>query len=116
MKRLHGQAVLEYVLLIGIITVVLFAMMQAIKRATQSLVKTTADEIGNQVQADQFVILNNGDQVPNVRQGYMEFSNSISTAQTQKQVVERVGIINYIYDDRQTTLTDAQTNLGLIEQ
>ena len=48
-----GQTVIEYVVLIGIITIALFYMGPLLKRGVQSLVKATADQIGNQQRADQ---------------------------------------------------------------
>ncbi len=105
-KRLHGQSVLEYVLLVGIVTVVLFMMMQQVKRGTQSIVKVLADEISNQQDSDQAF---------DNRQGFLESSNAAIYSNGEKAVKERVGIINYVFDDRQTTLTNTQTNLGFTE-
>lgn len=48
-----GQSILEYIILIGIITISLYYMGPAIKRGTQSLVKVAADQIGNQAASDQ---------------------------------------------------------------
>ncbi len=113
-KSLHGQSVLEYVLLVGLITVVLFAMMQGVKRGTQSLVKVAADEISNQEQSDQFVRYN-GQDIINNRTGYMDSSNSLTTIESEKQIVQRYGIINYIPDEYQQTLSNTLTNMGFTE-
>jgi hypothetical protein len=114
-KSLHGQSVLEYVLLIGIITVVLFAMMQSVKRGTQSLVKVAADEIGVQSDSDQFVRAQNGELIVNNRTGYMESANSLAIIDSEKQVVQRAGIISYIPDENQQTLSNTLTNMGFTE-
>jgi len=50
---IKGQTVIEYIVLIGIITVALFYMGPLFKRGVQSLVKVTSDQIGNQEDADQ---------------------------------------------------------------
>jgi hypothetical protein len=113
-KRLHGQSVLEYVLLIGIITVVLFAMMQGVKRGTQSLVRVAADEIGVQTEADQF-IKENGQYVINNRTGYMQSSNSLILTDSSKMVVQQRGVVSYIPDENQQVLSNALTNLGFTE-
>jgi Flp pilus assembly pilin Flp len=113
-KTLHGQSVLEYVLLVGLITVVLVAMMQAVKRGTQSLVKVAADEIGNQAESDQFIRYN-GQDIINNRTGYMESSNSLTLIDSERQVVQRYGIINYIPDENQQTLSNTLTNMGFTE-
>jgi archaellum component FlaF (FlaF/FlaG flagellin family) len=115
-KKLHGQSVLEYVLLIGIITVALFASMQMVKRATQSIVKVTADELGAQRQADQFTILANGDSVPSNRQGYLDTSNTMMFSENEKRIRERIGVVNYIYNDAQMVVTDTLTNMGFTEE
>jgi len=106
-KTLHGQSVLEYLLLVGIIVVVLFSMMQQIKRGSQSLLKVAADELGNQ---------QNSDQTFDNKQGYLEYSNMIGTFESQKQMTDRVGVINYILEDKQSVILDEKTNLGFTEE
>ena len=105
-KRLHGQSVLEYLLLVGVIVVALFAMMQAIKRSGQSLLKVAADEIGNQ---------QNSDQSFDIELGYLDSSNSMTSSQNEKRVVDRIGLITYTLNDAQGVLTNAKTNLGFTE-
>ena len=107
-KRLHGQSVLEYVLLVGIISIVSFAMMQQIKRGTQSLIKVAADEIGNQANSDQAFSDN--------RQGYLDFSKTAVSSSSQKRVRDRVGVMTYVLDERQDVNTNSQTNLGFVEE
>ena len=117
MKTLHGQSVLEYVLLVGIITIALFAMMQAMKRGTQSLIRTAADELGVQNTADQFrQVANSSYQAIDDRRGYLEYSNTASSSNVQKSVVERVGVTNYILDEQQEQTTISKTNMGLTAQ
>ena len=48
-----GQTVIEYILLVGIVTLALVLMGTDIKRGVQSTVKVMADQIGAQVNADQ---------------------------------------------------------------
>ncbi len=51
----RGQTILEYMLLIGFVVLAIFYMGPALKRGLQSLIKVTADQIGNQADADQTV-------------------------------------------------------------
>ncbi len=50
-----GQSILEYIILISIVTLALYYMGPALKRGTQSLVKVASDQIGNQAASDQDV-------------------------------------------------------------
>ncbi len=50
---IRGQTVVEYIVLIGIITVALIYMGPLFKRGVQTLVKVSADQIGNQQNSDQ---------------------------------------------------------------
>ena len=105
-KRLHGQGVLEYVLLVGIVVIALIAMTQVIKRATQSLIRSGFAQIGAQVNADQSF---------SNKTGYLNAQNSFTSDENQRQVVDRVGIINYIHLDRSSSSVNALVNLGFTE-
>ncbi|MEI7999051.1 MAG: hypothetical protein WCH62_06050 [Candidatus Omnitrophota bacterium] len=48
-----GQSVIEYILLIGIVLISLIYMGTDFKRGIQSVLKVTADQMGNQINADQ---------------------------------------------------------------
>ena len=76
----RGQTILEYTIIVGIVTVVLFYMGTGIKRGVQSLVKVTADQVGNQQNSDQ--------DFNDTRQGYMEASNSATQEIKNKQTTE----------------------------
>lgn len=51
----RGQTLLEYIILIGFIVLAMYYMAPAFKRGTQSLIKATADQIGNQAESDQTI-------------------------------------------------------------
>lgn len=53
MNKNKGQTLLEYTLLIGVVMLIFFAMSPMIKRSAQGVIKTVADQIGEQVNADQ---------------------------------------------------------------
>jgi len=84
MRARRGQTILEYTIIVGIVTVVLFYMGTGIKRGVQSLVKVTADQVGNQQNSDQ--------DFNDTRQGYME--NSITAMQEAKN--RQISEIGYI--------------------
>ena len=73
----RGQTILEYTIIVGIVTVVLYYMGTGIKRGVQSLVKVTADQVGNQQNSDQ--------EFNDTRQGYMQGSNSTAQEANNKQ-------------------------------
>ena len=57
LRSRSGQTVVEYILLIGIVTVALTVMGPFFKRGLQSMVKVTSDQIGDQKNADQDVVV-----------------------------------------------------------
>src|ERR1017187_9584031 len=76
----RGQTMLEYTILVGIVTVVLYYMGTQIKRGMQSLVKVTADQIGNQENSDQ--------DFTDYQQGYLIGSKAQTQATRVKQIQE----------------------------
>jgi hypothetical protein len=105
-KELQAQSMLEYILLVGMIVVALTAMTQAIKRGTQSIVKTAADELSYQ---------QNADQTFSNTTGYLNSQNSTVQEDNQKQIVERVGIINYVRNEAALIESESLTNMGFTE-
>lgn len=105
-KNSTAQSMLEYILLIGMIVVALVAMTQAIKRGTQSIIKTAADELALQ---------ENADQTFSNTTGYLNSQNTTVQDDKQKQIVERIGIINYVQDDASIVAMDSLTNMGFTE-
>lgn len=109
----RGQTILEYTIIVGIVTVVLFYMGTGIKRGMQSLVKVTADQVGNQQNADQ--------DFNDTREGYMEASNSATQEIKNKQVTQlgyvpssgnAVEITNTSFNEYSDTVTNTITNGG----
>src|SRR5580658_151514 len=80
MRNPRGQSILEYTIIVGIVTVVLYYMGTSIKRGMQSLVKVTADQVGNQANSDQ--------DFTDYQQGYMTSSNTLSQENKAKQIQE----------------------------
>jgi len=117
MPTRRGQSILEYSIIVGIITVVLFYMGTGIKRGVQSLVKVTADQVGNQQNSDQDF----GD----TQQGYMVASNSATQQNKDRQVMESgyipaSGNASYVanttFNESSYTVTNTITNAGFMAQ
>lgn len=53
MKKSCAQAIIEYILLLSVITAAIVYMYPLVKRSTQSLIKVTADQIAEQQNAEQ---------------------------------------------------------------
>ena len=106
-KNLHAQGVLEYIMLVGIIVVALISMTQAIKRGAQSIIKEGADQLAAQQNADQSF---------SNTTGYLDSQNTISADDRQKQIIERVGIINYVQDDATQMIMNSSTNMGFAQE
>ena len=114
MSARRGQTILEYTIIVGIVTMVLFYMGTAVKRGVQSLVKVTADQVGNQQNADQDF----NDVQP---EGYMINSTDVTEESKNKQTTETgyipvSGIPAYVSSvtesDYSDTLSNTYTNGG----
>ncbi len=107
----RGQTVVEYIVLIGIITVALFYMGPLFKRGVQSLVKVTSDQIGGQQNAEQdFKDAND----PGATGGYLVSSNTVVNSSVSKIVNPQglAGGIDTSVEETTDTTTNALTNLG----
>lgn len=99
----NGQTVLEYLLLIGIIMMALIYMGTDVKRGFQSVIKVTADQIGNQA---------NSDQDFNSTQGYLINSWSGMIQNHQQTLHEHNGIVSTFINDVTQSGTASYTNQG----
>jgi Tfp pilus assembly protein PilE len=107
LPRRRGQTILEYTIIIGIVAVVLSFMGTSFKRGIQSLVKVTADQVGNQQNADQ--------DFNDAQTGFMESSNSATQEARNKNVSElgyipQSGNAVYVTNIAVSETTDTQTN------
>ena len=109
LNRYHGQTVLEYVVLTVIVTMVLVFMGTDIKRGIQSAVKTTADQLGTQANADQDFERKSG------ASGVLTNSTTSAWQSQGHSTRERAGIITIEESDMTQILTNSQTNAGLTE-
>ena len=106
-KRKQAQSTIEYISLVGMIIVVLFAMNPMMKRIVQSVIKLSADQIGNQAESDQSF---------DADTGYLDSALSGVISNTSKQIVARPDYQQRtIYKDKMTLNSSSVTTLGFQE-
>ena len=98
----QAQIFLEYTVVSGVIIMILISMNMMIKRGIQGMIKSVADQIGNQANSDQRF-----DET-----GHMETQYTSTRASTDKTTRELIGVTNYIYADVISSNTTTVTNLG----
>ena len=103
MKQTSAQSILEYILLLGIVAFVLFAMNSLIRRGVQSLIKVTADEIGNQ---------QNGEQNFNSEAGYLVEALSSSKNSRFNIMRQRLDQHSKFINERMDLVTNSISNLA----
>ncbi len=112
-KYFRAQVLLEYIIIIGIVTIVLFAIFHAAKRGIQSVVKITADQVGNQQDADQVSeVLSMSNLDIRTRTGYLRELNSTTRTNSQKESNQTLGDSAYSYDESVFTTSNSLTDLG----
>lgn len=108
----RGQMMLEYTVVIGAIVLIIFAMTPLIRRGFQSVIKTTADQVGVQTDADQITLREGEDLEEKIRkEGFLTSSTTTTTVLVNSVTQEEEGETTYFYDD--TITSNAETNLGL---
>jgi Tfp pilus assembly protein PilV len=97
---------MEYVILFSIIVAAMAVMYPRVKRTTQSLVKTAADQISDQAGAEQ-----------DFSDDAAYISNSISKTSVSKDNLQRdtQGVIQKDVNESTTTTTETLTNTGFSE-
>ena len=101
-----GQIFLEYVIVIGAVVLIMFAMSTLIKRGTQGMVKVVADQVGSQINAEQQF----GDN------GFLESLHTSTQTTSNKTKTEFVRQTTYTFDDETTTGSDVLINMGFREE
>ena len=97
--RCCAQSLIEYVMLISIVTMALTVMFPMIKRAVQSVVKTGADQIGDQSSTQQ-----------SVSSGYMSGSDTAASTSGQRTASQGFGQIGY----QEQSVSSSNTNTASI--
>ncbi len=100
----QAQIVLEYTIILGIMSLVIFSMAAMIKRYTQGAIKIVSDHLGNQV---------NGEQRFEKERGYMIATYTSIHSDMETNIVERAGERKKYSRDISTTMTNTFSDLGL---
>ncbi len=98
----RGQSMMEYIAMVGIIMVVLVTMGTMIRRGTQGILRTVADQVGRQEDAEQKFD----------EQGHLMSATTITRTRMDQERKEDFGAINYIVDDRVEIQTITTVNAG----
>lgn len=100
----RGQSIVEYATILGIVTFILMAMNPMIKRAIQGTIKTVADQIGSQENAEQ-------DQA--AKTGFLINSTTKASSFGESRSYEFYGEITKIQESEVQTETNVITDLGV---
>lgn len=104
-NKSYGQSLIEFSLVAGFVILAIMAMNPMIKRMSQSMTKTVADQIGVQQNAEQGTYTD-------IDRGYLVGTNIVVDSQIDKFTDDVNGTIIYTYDDQIRTNRIAETNLG----
>ena len=99
----RAQSMLEYLILIGVVTVVLVALGPLFKRGIQAVVRLTADQLQTQANAEQKVTPTSG---------YLIYQYSTSQADNLKEKLEFLGDTIYNTNSQETVESNSLANLG----
>ncbi len=100
---MRGQTIVEYIIIVGIVVVALFAMGPMFKRGMQSVIKGTADQLAVQDNAEQ-------DFEPG--QSHMENSATDSVSRSRRAQLDTPGFTNSIVNDTSESTTKTLTDMG----
>ena len=100
----RAQSIMEYVMLISIITAAVIYMLPRIKRTTQSMMKSAADQIGDQKGAEQTF--------NNAEKSYLINSHTVSRTVVNNLRTDASGVIDQRYDETTQTNTTSYMNTG----
>ncbi len=132
LRRRSGQSMVEYLILVGIVALGLFYMAPAIKRVSQSLVKVTADQLGNQQSSEQDIApriaVNTSSNIEKEQRregsGYLALSTSNAQMWSNPTVREQaaglderpVPTITTTIDEKTKVTTSSMTDLGFTHE
>ena len=102
-----GQSVMEYLLLVAVVTAAIATMLPRIKRSTQSLIKSGADQIGAQEDSEQNF---------NVGDTYVVSSNTATRSTRSVDRADLNGTVRTRVDEATDTTTSMLTNMGWSEE
>jgi hypothetical protein len=103
----RSQMVMEYVFMLGVLIAVFVTMAPLIRRGIQAMVRMVADQVGNQVNAEQEF----------GSSGHLVNSYTITQLNQDLNVSEYLGTTTYTYNrDDVLSVTNSLRNLGFMEE
>ena len=103
----RAQSLLEYLMILGVVTAVLVAFGPLFKRGIQAVLRLTADQLQTQANAEQKVTPTSG---------YLIDQFSLSDVDNNKIKVEYLGDTSYNFDDQEAVHSNSQANLGFTKK
>lgn len=100
----RAQSIMEYVLLVSLVTAAVVYMLPRVKRGTQSMIKAAADQIGDQKGAEQ--VFNDA------TRGYLVSSNTATKTAVNNRRQDSWGWITQNSTESSETSTNSVTNAG----
>ena len=100
----RAQSIMEYVMLLSIITAAVVYMLPRIKRTTQSMMKSAADQIGDQKGAEQTF--------NDVEGSYLINSRAVSTTLVNNLRTDTSGTVRQTFNETSETTTTSFMNTG----
>jgi len=97
---------LEYIALIGLVVIALLAMSTGMRRGIQGVLRIVCTHIGIQQDAEQAF-----DET-----GHLISSRTAAQSVGDTVTDERLGVYNYIYNDRADSQTSTLSNVGFTER
>jgi len=104
-KEKCAQTIVEYAIILSIISVVLMAMSPLVKSGIQSSIKLVADQIGSQVEAEQ-----------SFDDGHLEEVASMTYMHTNSVVDDVLGAVRYNPREMVHSYANTFTNLGFTRE
>jgi uncharacterized protein (UPF0333 family) len=101
-KQESAQVFLEYAIVVAAVITIMVTMGTFIKRGSQGMIKTVADQIGVQADAEQKFD----------DRGHLERSYTASRSYADKLKNENAGQTTYTYTETTDSSTNAVVNLG----
>lgn len=106
-RRSGGQSIIEYVIIIGIAVMALYAMGPSFRRGVQSVIKSTADQLAPQKNAEQDFSSDTS---------HLDSSATKTNATVSRNTQELLYSTTTTSDESASTLTNTVTNSGFSQQ
>ena len=103
----RGQSIIEYVVIIGVAVMALYTMGPSFRRGVQTIVKSTADQLAPQSNAEQDFSTDTG---------HMDISATKTNASVSRNMQELLYSTTTTASESTATATNTVTNSGFTQQ